>query len=170
MGVSASGLSFDRENLPAFVLPEFEATISYEAAIESEFHKDIDTMEWWDKQDITARVNVFSGQDSYINAFEAFTVWLSDIKSNGADVAIWGNGSDFDNRLLTYSLSMYNMQGWDFRKNRDMRTIQAIFPNTQISMLKLAPEIKHTALGDARYEARVLNSIYQCNQILWDIL
>jgi exodeoxyribonuclease VIII len=149
---------FDRKYVPAQAGYEFETTIAYEEARCSEFHKDSETMEWWDKQDPATKMVVFSGQSNYLDALTDFVYWISLVKSGGADVAIWGNGSDFDNRLLTYTLDSFGMHKvWNFRNNRDLRTLKALFP------MGIDPdpinEHKHTALGDARYEARLMDAI-----------
>ena len=155
---------FDRIHLPVSVNHEFEATIKYEEALHSEFHKDNETMEWWEKQDAHTRAYVFSGQESYDEAFEHFVYWISSIKADGADVAIWGNGSDFDNRLLHYSLSSFGYNDtWNFRNNRDLRTLKQLFPvEVPLGLQSIYTEnseTKHTALGDARYEARLIDQI-----------
>lgn len=150
---------FDRVHLPPGMEDhfEFEATIKYEECLKSEFHKDGDTMEWWEKQDARTRAYVFSGQDDYVDAFDSLVSWFNAVRSGGAEIAIWGNGSDFDNRLLSYSLdSLGYHKTWNFRNNRDLRTIRAIFP---AEVPESTEEVKHTALGDARYEARILNYI-----------
>lgn len=152
---------FDRIHLPPDMREtsyEFEVTISYDACVNSDFHMSKSTMEWWDKQDPKVKKQVFSGQDSYIDAFDAFSFWIASVKSGGADVAIWGNGSDFDNRLLSYSLDSLGYHNvWSFRNNRDLRTLKALFP---AEIQTNDSEIKHTALGDARYEARLINTIH----------
>lgn len=153
--------NFDRRNVPLGLSCEFEATIKYEDCLSSEFHKDHATMEWWERQNALARANVFSGQDSYVDAFDQLKFWFDSLRSGGADLAIWGNGSDFDNRLLSYSLDSLGYHNlWDFRNNRDLRTLKALFPIEIIA--DPVNEIKHTALGDARYEARLMNTIFAC--------
>ena len=148
---------FDRGNIPPGVPYEFEATVKYEEALQSEFHKDHQTMDWWEKQDALARAQVFSGQDSYEEVFDQFVYWIKQLKSQGADVAIWGNGSDFDNRLLAYSLAAFGHTNvWSFRNNRDLRTMRAICP-VEIEKNLDGAERPHTALGDARYEARIIS-------------
>lgn len=149
---------FDRVHIPTGISHEFETTINYEIALASEFHKDPATLDWWEKQDPKARKYVFSGQDSYSDAFDHFSFWLGNLRVGGADVAVWGNGSDFDNRLLAYSLNSLGYHNvWNFRNNRDLRTIKALFPVTPKN--DESDGIKHTALADARYEARLLNTI-----------
>jgi exodeoxyribonuclease VIII len=157
---------FDRQYIPVDMQEssyEFEATIAYEQCITSDFHQDTQTMEWWEKQDPSTRSIVFSGQDSYIDAFDSFSFWIASLKSNGADVAIWGNGSDFDNRLLSYSLdSLGYHRVWNYQNNRDLRTLKALFPLAssplgKVELITGVDERKHTALGDARYEARLID-------------
>jgi hypothetical protein len=139
----------------------FEATIAYEQAINSEFSKDPDTLDWWEKQSVEARKSVFSGQDSYIDAFEKLRDWMLSIKAQGFEIRLWGNGPEFDNRILDYALRSYNIKElWNFRDNHSMRTAQLFFPVDQIWKEQLGVKyIKHTALGDASYEAEILDRI-----------
>lgn len=147
---------FDQYKIPG-IIPTFETTISYEVALSSEFAKDHSTLEWWEKQPNSTRLNVFSGQNSYEDALDQFKFWLETIKSKGLTPRIWGRGPEFDNRLLEYTLFCYNMGGlWNFRDNHSLRTLEALFP---VDMVEVEDEIKHTALGDARYEARMMHQI-----------
>ena len=151
---------FDRVKIPEGISHEFEVTVAYDIAVKSEFHKDSETMDWWEKQDPRVRKLVFSGQNNYEDALHQLVFWLDNLRLAGADIAIWGNGSDFDNRLLTYTLNCYGFKKcWDFRNNRDLRTLKALFPleGAGITLVRTSAEIAHTALGDARYEARVLD-------------
>jgi exodeoxyribonuclease VIII len=147
---------FDHVYIPEGISHEFETTISYDEALKSDFHKSHSTMDWWQAQLTSTRMQVFSGQNSYTEAFDQFKFWIDSLKTDGSDVAIWGNGSDFDNKLLSYSLDALGYHNvWNFRNNRDLRTLKALFPLS----IEEDPvnEIKHTALGDARYEARLLD-------------
>jgi 3' exoribonuclease, RNase T-like len=147
---------FDHVYIPKGISHEFEVTIKYEDALQSEFHKSHSTMDWWAAQPSSTRMQVFSGQNSYTDAFDQFKWWIESLKTDGSGVAIWGNGSDFDNRLLSYSLDSLGYHNvWSFRNNRDLRTLKALFPFSVTE--DRINEIKHTALGDARYEARLLN-------------
>lgn len=161
---------FDRKNVPLGLSCEFEVTISYDAALRSEFHMSSETLQWWENQNPSTRKIVFSGQNSYADAFDQFKFWIDSLKSGGADVAIWGHGSDFDNRLLSYSLDSLGYHNvWSFRNNRDLRTIRALFPIPETATKTLTvgeDEIKHTAIGDARYEAKLLNYIVVANSLI----
>lgn len=143
---------FDIEYLPPNISSTFEATIRYEDCLSSEFSKDSVALKWWADQKPSVKSIVFSGQETYVDAFDQLTFWL---QSFCVPVAIWGNGSDFDNRLLAYSLAAYgHHRVWDFRNNRDLRTLRALFP---VVVPADPTEVKHTAIGDALYEARILD-------------
>lgn len=150
---------FDRIHLPKLATHEMEVTIAYEECLAATaFSKSTSTMDWWETQPINTRKLVFSGQESYVTAFDQVEDWLKAITSGGAEVAIWGNGSDFDNRLLAYSMSAVGYKpAWKYWNNRCLRTLKALFP-VDLTMQE-AGEIKHTALGDARYEARLINAV-----------
>lgn len=159
---------FDRHNVPLGLPCDFEVTVAYEDCLEMVelgiFSQSESTMKWWNDQDPHTRKIVFSGQDSYSSALDQLEFWLDSIKSGGADVAIWGNGSDFDNRLLSYTVHALNYKSlWNFRNNRDLRTLKALFPISDLP--PEVGEIKHTALGDARYEARLINHICKTHNL-----
>ena len=155
--------AFDWPHIPEGVSRTFEATIQYEEANHyirtGLFTRDNDTMLWWQDQLPSTRAIVFSGQQTYQDAFDQLKAW---IESLGAPVAIWGNGADFDNRLLAYSLNIFGHKNlWNFRNNRCLRTLRSLFPLEsspagQITVIPAETEIKHTALGDAKFESRVL--------------
>lgn len=155
---------FDRVYLKDPTNYEFEVTIAYDSCLllvkEGVVSMTDSTMEWWEKQ--PTRERVFSGQSSYIECLFKAVEWLERLTSDG-NICVWGNGSDFDNVILLHSLSCFNIKApWDFRNNRDLRTLKGLFP----LRVKLAPylshsELLHTALGDARYEARLLHETKQ---------
>lgn len=148
---------FDHYKIPNLT-PHFTATVKYETAINSEFAKDSSTLDWWEKQSLLARKVVFSGQDSYEDVLHQFEFWIQTIKLQGLTVRMWGNGPEFDNRLLDYTLRAYNVRGlWDFRDNHSIRTLKTLFPITIVE--DPVHELKHTALGDALYEARLMHEI-----------
>ena len=152
----------DHYYIPENCPEEFEVTIKYEDCTNGEFALSEDTMLWWEKQDPTTKQYVFSGQESYLDAFDLFTWWVQNLKSNGAEIAVWGNGADFDNRLLSYSLNSLGFRDvWKYTNNRCLRTLKNLFPPVEppFQLPRLIGEKAHTALGDARYEARILGII-----------
>lgn len=160
--IGACVLPLDRSYLPSGVAPEFEATIRYENCVAlvgaNWFTMSNETMEWWEKQ--PTRNRVFSGQDSYTDALKSFCEWI--VFSIQAPVALWGNSPAFDCSILAHSLKTLAFKlPWNFRNERDYRTMKAIFPLPKHCTDRTPEEqaVQHTALGDARYEARILEAI-----------
>ena len=150
--------NFDRKYVPTGCAREMEVTIAYEDCLAATaFTKSDSTMQWWESQDSETRKIVFSGQDSYVAALDQVEQFLKNVQSGGAEVAMWGNGSDFDNRLLAYTMSALGYKTpWKYYNNRCLRTLKAMFP---CSVEEDPSERKHTALGDARYEARMMSAV-----------
>lgn len=162
---------FNRGYIPPGVAHEIELTAKYEDCLhwvmEGPLSMDDSTMHWWEKQ--PTKQIVFSGQLSYVDMLSGFRDWMTALSKNGAEVAVWGNGSDFDSRLLTYSLDAFGMHDvWSFRNNRCFRTLKALFPPpkyiTDPAEVYIG-EINHTGLGDARYEARLMDWIFLYNNL-----
>lgn len=156
--------NFDRKYVPLGLVCELEVTIAYEDVREEcragMFTMSNSTMHWWESQDSETRKIVFSGQDSYTTALDQVEFFLKSLQSGGAEVAVWGNGSDFDNRLLAYTMSALGYKpAWKYYNNRCLRTLKALFPSVISQGNEDSGERKHTALGDARYEARVMSTI-----------
>jgi hypothetical protein len=163
--IGACVIPTDRRKISLGISSEFEGTIRYEDClkwVESKLlHQSEDTMQWWEKQDKRAQSNVFSGQDSYLDVLTNFASWINSLSNDKSQIAVWGNGSDFDNRILTYSLDAFGLHGvWSYRGNRDLRTLCAIHPLAEpLPWSEVRHGIKHTALADARYEADQINLI-----------
>ena len=153
---------FECEHFKPWLVPAFEVTISYESVLKmvrlSHCHLSEETMSWWDRQDLDTRLEVFSGQTDYSEAMHLFCGWINQVRElTGHEVAIWGNGSDFDNVILTHSLDACGYHKvWNHWNNRDLRTLRALFPINIASVPNIKP---HAALSDATHEAGIMNRI-----------
>jgi len=115
---------------------------------------DPSTVEWWQKQSAEAREAAFAGTDSLRDALEAFSEFCN--KDAPLGVAIWGNGSDFDNVLLEAAYRAVGMEPpWRFTGNRCYRTVKNLFPDVWVDPVGTA----HNALDDATYQANNLIAI-----------
>lgn len=110
---------------------------------------DADTVMWWLRQSDEAR----SAFDSVVmaplpSALRSFTEWLPKYAK------VWGNGSNFDNRILreVYEAVGYSCP-WHYRDDRDMRTYMADRP--AIPRLDRTG-VHHNALDDARFQVRCM--------------
>ena len=109
---------------------------------------------WWSQQSFEVRhlVNeAMAGGKHIVNALQEFARWFP------AGARLWGNGSDFDNVLLTAAYKRVNVeQPWKFYNNRCFRTMKNLYPQVA------APEflgLKHDAAADALHQTRHLTRI-----------
>jgi hypothetical protein len=73
-----------------------------------------------------------------------------------SDVRLWGNGSDFDNALLSVAYDAANVKpGWEFWNNRCYRTFKNQAPDIKI----VRGGTYHDAFDDAVDQAKHLQKI-----------
>lgn len=121
-----------------------------------------DTLRWWQSQSPEARevldrsldaarsvplATALKGLNSYLGRF-----------GGRRDVRVWGNGSDFDNALLSVAYDATKIvPAWSFWNNRCYRTLKSIAPE-----LKLEREgTYHNAFDDACNQAKHLLQVLE---------
>lgn len=126
---------------------EFYTTIDPVASKNLGFKATVSTLEWWSKQSVEAREAAFKGEKHPEEALRMFTAWLP------SDVVLWGNGSDFDNVLLS---AAYDRLGfptpWKFWNNRCYRTMKNLLKGPPLERVG----DHHNALDDAKSQANHL--------------
>ena len=127
----------------------FYTTIDLSDACAQGLHMDPSTVQWWMDQDANVRRDSMRGIDTLKGALEAFGKWLVD--NDLQEACLWGNGSDFDNVLLTaaYKAIGWATPPWKFYANRCYRTLKGMFPDHKIQRLG----DHHNALDDAKSQA-----------------
>lgn len=143
---------------------EFHIFIELQSCLDSGLEVDADTIEWWMQQDEKAR-QVFSEKSRapLKTALKSFSKFVNSHK-NMKKVKVWGNGASFDNAILA---NAYKKTGlpipWEFRNDRDVRTIVALGRSVGIDPKKDLPfqGVKHNALADARHQASYVSLIWQ---------
>lgn len=112
--------------------------------------KSDDTMAWWDRQSYEAK-KVFDEPKQILPlALSDFTEWFA--REAGTSAEVWGNGSDFDNVILSNSYQAVRMkQPWSHRASRCYRTLCALVPAPILWPVRSGTH--HNALDDARYQA-----------------
>ncbi len=133
--------------------PSFECVINIGSSLSHGLTTDPSTLDWWKKQKPEAQAVIFdslSGGLSLTEAIDGITAFWMALPEPGK-TRLWGNGSDFDNVLLT---AAYRVLGrtppWTPWNGRCFRTLKNLFPGHE-------PErqgIHHNALADARHQAR----------------
>lgn len=136
----------------------------------SEFHVAVDTgapqhlrhvcpntVAWWEQQSEAAKLGSVSASNPMLphQALEAFTAWVQR-HADSKKVKAWGNGSSFDNVILSSLYADYPelVRPWAYWNDRDMRTVLDLYP--QAKDVGEFEGVKHDALYDARHEAKQL--------------
>jgi exodeoxyribonuclease VIII len=119
------------------------------------------TIDWWKSQSPAAQKVLIDAQtcpQGLEEVLKLFNAWLGGVASYNAThadgrsekIAIWGNGSDFDNMILAEAYSMAGIElPWKFYMNRCFRTLKNLFPQIR----EERTGVHHNALDDARYQA-----------------
>lgn len=132
-------------------------------------HIDMDTVQWWSKQDESAKAELLYREPLTIgHAMNAFHNYIESIKkAHDVEVIVWAQGSDFDFPILTnaYSKVMKDAKlPWHYRNKRDARSIvldnlERLYgveekPYDRIGEMPYPDkEVKHSALYDAHRTA-----------------
>lgn len=130
------------------------------SGIRDEFHTCIDidsnlkcgrtvcasTLKWWMNQSVKAR-SIFDrqGVDLTVALYE-FAEWCN----KNSVATVWGNGSDFDNAILSDAYSKQSIATpWPFWGNRCFRTMVNVLPPKELERVG----VHHDALDDAKTQA-----------------
>ncbi len=130
---------------------ELYVVVNRQSCNAAELHEDLETLDWWNKQNEAAKTvltEATNGGVSLTAALDQLTEYLAQFGHK--KVKVWGNGSDFDNAILTgcYAAIGRNIP-WDFWNNRCYRTLKSLQPQ-----IKLARQgTYHNALDDAKSQA-----------------
>jgi hypothetical protein len=160
--LSIGAVRFDDEK----ILDTFYVNISPESCVAAGLRMDVSTVMWWMGQSDEARKSLVTGEALVLHeALNEFGKWALRFGTSEAGKVdeIWGNGSDFDNVLLSHAYAAAGMPlPWSHRANRDYRTVRALVPGVVFEK----PTIAHNALEDARAQAahliKMLNYLGLC--------
>lgn len=129
---------------------EFYRRVDLASSIAHGGTTDASTITWWLKQSAQAREEV-DGSQSAASLYEALRDLRHFIASSEAP-RLWGNGATFDLRILGEAYDAFHEgRPWDFRLERDLRTILELYPDAKD--VGVHPCIRHHAVHDARHEA-----------------
>ena len=138
---------------------KFYQTISHQDSLKAGFLEEIDTMRWWANQDPAARQEAFSGilppQSALLNFFN----WMDQLPVPRKDIAIWGNGADFDIPILAAQYDKLGLgKPWSPFSGRCYRTLKTLLPHVSAPVKN---KQKHNALEDAIFQAQHATTLLQ---------
>jgi exodeoxyribonuclease VIII len=129
------------------------APMSYPGAV------DITIIKWWMEQSAKGTPAPMNGTLVLGEALQQFHNYLEKLCAGDfTRLVLWANGTDFDIPKLAYAYKACGvLPPWTYNNVRDARTIQKVFRLYGLEMENDAP---HTAVADARYQAKRLISIF----------
>lgn len=109
------------------------------------------TVEWWKQQEFYLPDIARAEGVPALHALLRFQGWFTAVADK--DTRVWGNSPSFDCAILREAFEYRGLQApWDFRMERDVRTLRDCLPLMPIlHPREVLP--KHRALMDAMYEA-----------------
>ena len=121
------------------------------------FTEDSSTRDWWNNQAPKTRAEVFAGITSPFQALMEFNFYLKGF-GDKRSVYVWGNSPRFDCGLLEAYYQHYALEiPWEFRNERDLRTLAALFPQSCLeAKVRFSNDNPHNGYWDAVYEAQVI--------------
>ncbi|KTA92499.1 ATPase [Aeromonas salmonicida subsp. smithia] len=133
---------------------------------------DPDSVLWWLAQGDEARSSIiepkyrYAGEMGRLKLTEALLDFCDWIDEHGQKVtAMWGNGAGFDNVILANAYHAVDIKTpWSFWQDRDVRTIVELGRTLRgFDPKKDMPfeGVRHSALDDAKHQARYVSAIYQ---------
>ena len=126
----------------------FYVKIDIESAVKCGGVIDASTVLWWMKQNDAARRYITSTSEdvNVLTALSMFTEWFNSVDGK----YVWGNGSDFDNVILSSAYRNCKMEApWKFYNNRCYRTLKNLYSNVMMPSVGT----KHNAVDDAESQA-----------------
>lgn len=140
----------------------FETHINVESSVKFGLKFSSKTVLWWLEQNDNARKLLIDGQKNSVDLAEAlnrFKNWIYIIASDNNisidDIYIWGNSPRFDLGLLHDAYSVIDLNiPWNFRNERDIRTIIGFKPENKIN--HIFEGLTHYGIDDCKNQIKYL--------------
>lgn len=146
------------------LMEEFYQNVSLSSCTLLGMHTDPETIKWWEKEDNKAarealRINQL-GIEQTLNLFNS---WCGD-----DEIVPWSNPSTFDIVIIENAYRRCDkFKPWKFYNESCYRTMRRLFPTVTKDVFK---GTKHTALDDAKNQARHLIKILNSVRVMPEVL
>ena len=132
----------------------FYELVDFQSCLDVGLTVNASTVLWWMQQNDDARKELYKPKNPAESIHKALNDLYSFFREFNKDVQVWGNGARFDLGLLedAYRACNYHEMPWDFRKERDVRTL-----------VSLAPQIKETTPFKGTEHHPIDDCIHQIN-------
>lgn len=145
--LSIGAVFFDKDGLGK----EFYVNIDLEDSIKNGFDFNADTFYWWLGQSSDSQKALINDRVKVATALHRLKVFIIE-NSDYQTLKVWGNGSDFDNVILSNAFNKVSPHTpWNFWNNRCFRTFVDLSGAERVK-----PTTAHNALDDAKAQAQTL--------------
>lgn len=144
---------------PRSEIEEDDQNFYVEISTKQNRHIDLDTVAWWFSQPIKPNLG------ASISLSEALWMLTRYFLVNNIDnPIIWCRGPQFDMVILedAYFQLGLGKAPWKYSAARDLRTLAKLFP---YELPRYEDEPEHHALGDAKYQARVIRHLINTHNL-----
>ena len=137
------------------IIAPFYVNVDLDSQRRCGLHQDPETMSWWRSQTAEAQ-NAFSEQPHIHIVAALDRLWSYVERRDPKNVRVWCHGLSFDLPILKAAAHACGMpkEPWEFRNERDTRTIYGMLTPEQYESLPKYEGTKHHALKDAENQAR----------------
>jgi len=134
---------------PEGVGQEFYTVLELSQQAELGLTAEPETVEWWSKQSAEARKVLTDEPTAFTDGLLQFKMFCAKVGGK-KDLLMWGNGSDFDNPILSDAFEAAGLDiPWIWYNNRCYRTLKGFRKDMKIPR----GGTHHNALDDARSQA-----------------
>jgi DNA polymerase III epsilon subunit-like protein len=122
-----------------------------------------DTLYWWLTQNEQARLAVAKGGPDLDTVLDRFNSFLFDIsEENIKNLYLWGNSARFDLGIFEDAYIACNTKvRWDFRKERDVRTLVSFIPEIKSRVQSENTGVEHNPIDDCKLQIKYCVEIWQ---------
>jgi len=152
--VSVGAVEFDIET--GETGREFYMRVDLQSCLDKGLVINASTVYWWLVQNENARKEVASGGDDLPTVLSHLRVFMSSL----GNFQIWGNGVRFDVGILedAYVACGYQEMPWNFRSERDVRTLVSFAPH--IKEHYPFQGVEHNPIDDCKYQIAYCHAIW----------
>jgi len=135
---------------------EFYQKIGLQSCLDVKLIVNASTIYWWMQQSEKARMELVKGGENIYLVLQAFRVFTLEL----GDFQIWGNGARFDIGILedAYKACAYIETPWNFRNERDVRTLVSFAP--KIKEHYPFTGVEHHPIDDCKHQIGYCSAIW----------
>ena len=153
--VSIGAVEFNMNN--GEIGNEFYINVDLQSCLDIGLEVDASTIMWWMLQSEDARKALVSSPAHIVKALHEFSFFIESCGGKGCE--IWGNSARFDLGILSDAYKKIELSiPWDFRKERDVRTLVSLHPVIKDMTKRVG--VAHSAIDDCLHQIKYCSEIW----------